>query len=296
MAPELSVVIASVNGLSCIVECLEHLAALPERDRMEVLVMDRRTDETAATIARLFPWVTLHAGLTGQSIPELRWRGMRLARAEWIAVLEDHCMAPKNWAAEILRFTDSPYGVVGGPVENGSRERWLDWAFFLAEYGACMPPLPAGEATGVPGNNVAYRRSLLPLTEEVWATRWESFLQSELHRRGIRIFLNPAMLVYHKKSFGLGEMLEQRFLYSRSFAAMRAAGMSLPQRWLYAALSLALPPVLLGRIGSGLLRKRRNRKQFFLTLPVIVLFVLCWAAGECAGYLAGAGDSLARVE
>jgi GT2 family glycosyltransferase len=296
MTPRLSVVIASVNGLSCIVECLEHLAALPERDQMEVLVLDRRTDDTAPTIARRFPWVTLHAGLTGQSIPALRWRGMRAAQGEWIAVIEDHCMVPPAWAAEILRFADSPNGIVGGPVENGARDRLLDWAFFLAEYGPCMPPLAAGETSGVPGNNAAYRRSILPLGEDIWETVWESFLQNELRKRGVRIYLSPAMLVYHKKSFGLGEMLGQRFLYSRSFAAMRGQGMTASRRLVYTGLSVVLPAVLFLRISSGLLHKRRNLREFLLGLPVIVLFVFAWALGEGVGYLAGPGDSLSRVE
>lgn len=296
VTPALSVVIASVNGLPSIVECLERLEAQPERDRIEILVLDRRTDGTAEAIARRFPRVVLRAGLTGKSIPELRWEGMRAARAEWIAVLEDHCMVAPNWAAEVFRSAGSDYGVVGGPVENGARERILDWAFFLAEYGACMPPLPGGATGGVPGNNAAYKRSLLPLEESVWAWRWESFLQQELRRRGLRIFLNPAMLVFHKKSFGLGEMLGQRFLYSRSFAAMRAESMGFGARWLYAALSLGLPAVLLWRITAGVAAKRRNFREFVLGLPAILLFVLSWAAGEIAGYVAGGGDSLARVE
>lgn len=294
--PKLSVVIASVNGLACILECLEKLEALPERDQVEILVLDRRADQTAETIARRFPRVVLHAGLMGRSIPELRWQGMRAARGEIVAVIEDHCLVPPGWAREILRFAGSPFGVVGGPVENGSCERVLDWAFFLAEYGRCMPPLEEGETDSVPGNNAAYRRSLLPLDEPIWATLWESFLQKELRRRGVRIFLSPAMQIYHKKSFRLGEMLEQRFLYSRSFAAMRASNMTVGGRMLYAALSLPLPAVLMWRILGVLLRKRRNLREFLLGLPAITLFVLSWAAGEIAGCLAGPGDSLARVE
>lgn len=271
-------------------ECLEKLEAQSVREEMEILVMDRREDGTAEAIGRRFPRVTLRSGLVGRSIPDLRWEGMRAAGGEWIAVIEDHCMAPPGWAAEILRLADSPYGVVGGPVENGSRERILDWAFFLAEYGPCMPPLREGETEGVPGNNAAYRREVLPLAEDRWAYVWESFLQKDLRQKGVRIFLRPALQIYHKKSFGLGEMLEQRFLYSRSFAAMR--GRSLAR----AVLSLALPPVLLFRIVRCLVGKRRNLREFVLGLPVILLFVASWALGEMVGYLAGAGDSLERVE
>ena len=289
-------VIASVNGRGCILECLEKLEALPERDQIEILVLDRRTDGTAEAIAQRFPRVTVQAGLTGRAIPDLRWQGMRAARADWIAVLEDHCMVTPDWAIQILRYADSPYGVVGGPVENGARDRILDWAFFLAEYGPCMPPLPEGETEGVPGNNAAYRRSVLPLDDPRWAYVWESFLQKHLRQKGVRIFLNPAMLVYHKKSFRLGEMLEQRFLYSRSYAAMRSWELAAPRRLLAALLSVALPPLLLIRITRGLVARRRNLREFLLGLPVIVLFVISWALGELVGHLCGPGDSLERVE
>jgi Glycosyl transferase family 2 len=296
MTPKLSVVIASVNGLSCIEECLEHLEALPERHDIEILVLDRRRDETAAVIAKRFPNVRVFPGLYGKSIPELRWAGMQCARAGQIAVIEDHCMAPPHWVSEILRFADSPYGVVGGPVENGSRERIIDWAFFLAEYGACMPPLRDGESNGVPGNNAVYRRDILPLSEPFWAGVWESFLQQELLRRNVKMYLHGGMTLYHKKSFGLGEMMQQRFLYSRSFAAMRAQSMSMVKRLIYSALSAALPALLLCRITTGLIRKRRNIKEFVAGLPVIGLFLLSWGAGEMAGYIAGDGNSLVRVE
>jgi glycosyltransferase involved in cell wall biosynthesis len=290
MKPQLSVVIASVNGKHCLLECLEKLEAQTARDRMEVLVLDRLTDGTAEAVAERFPWVKLQAGLVGRSIPELRWEGMREAQGDWIAVIEDHCMALPDWAARILEFTGSPYGVVGGPVENGARDRLLDWAFFLAEYGPCMPPLLEGESGGVPGNNAAYRRELLPLSEDRWAYVWESFLQNDLRQKGVRIFLSRALLIYHKKSFGLVEMLRQRYLYSRSFAAMRGRSLG------YALLSLALPLLMLFRITGCVLAKRRNFREFVLGLPVIGLFVLAWGAGEAVGYLAGAGDSLKRVE
>ena len=296
MAPRLSVVVASVNGLGCILECLEKLEALPERDQIEILVLDRRTDDTARIIAQRFPQVIIRSGLTGRSIPELRWMGMQTARGDWVAVIEDHCLVTPQWAAQILSGADSGVGVIGGPVENGARDRLLDWAFFLAEYGPCMPPLREGETDSVPGNNAAYRRTSLPLQDPTWGILWESFLQKELRQRGVRILLNPAMLIYHKKSFRLGEMLEQRFLYSRSFAAMRAARTTPIGRLFYGLASVLLPAVLLWRIALCQIRKRRYLPEFLLGLPIIVLFVLWWAAGEMTGYLAGPGNSLSRVE
>ena len=68
-------------------------------------------------------------------------------------------------------------------------------------------------------------------------------------------------------------MLQQRILYSRSFAAMRGRS----------------------RITRRLLAKRRNLREFLPGLAVIVLFVWAWMLGEMAGYLAGAAWIAWRV-
>lgn len=295
MKPDLSVVIASVNGRNCILECLERLESLPERELLEIIVLDRRTDGTAETIADRFPRVLLQRGLTGKSIPELRWIGMRRAQADWIAILEDHSMVTSAWAAEVLKFANSPYGVVAGPVENGSRKRLTDWACFLAEYSACMPPLADSEVEQLPGNNTVYRRDILPLLEAQWGSVWESFLQEELKRLDVRMFLNGALLVYHKKSFTLAEMLAQRYLYSRSFAGMRARAMTASRRAAYASGSLVLPAIVLLRITKRVFEKKRNLREFVLSSPLIALYAVSWGLGEMAGYALGSGDSLARV-
>jgi glycosyltransferase involved in cell wall biosynthesis len=295
-APAISVVIACVNRRECIFECLEHLEASPERDSMEILVMDRHCDDTPAAIHARFPNVTVHAGLVGASIPELRWKGIQAARGELVAVIEDHCMIATGWASQVLQLRHLPWGVMGGPVENGSRDRVLDWALFVAEYGACMPPLPRGETEWVPGNNAVYRRELLPLDEPEWASLWEYFLQRELRKRNVRMYLNPAMLVHHRKSFGFFESLKQRFLYSRSFAGMSARAMNGFERTVRGLATVMLPGLLALRIAGAVTRKRRNLADSVRGLPIIGLFLVSWGLGEMTGYFFGAGDSLAKVE
>ena len=58
---------------------------------------------------------------------------------------------------------------------------------------------------------------------------------------------------------------------------------------------VALAPVLLLRIVCRVLARRCYQAELVRSLPLLVLFVGAWAAGEAVGYAAGPGDALARV-
>jgi len=61
------------------------------------------------------------------------------------------------------------------------------------------------------------------------------------------------------------------------------------------AAALALPPVLFFRTVSRVVAKRRHRSELVRSLPLLAVFVVSWALGEMVGYVAGPGDSLAKV-
>ena len=58
---------------------------------------------------------------------------------------------------------------------------------------------------------------------------------------------------------------------------------------------MALPPLLFYRTVSRVLSKRRHRAELVRSLPLLAVFVVSWAFGEMVGYVAGPGDSLAKV-
>jgi glycosyltransferase involved in cell wall biosynthesis len=296
--PLVSVVIASVNGLPCLAECLEALLRQEGGVPFEVLVVDRCGAATRAEVCRRFPDppVRLIAADGRPSIPALRAIGIRQARGQMVAVTEDHCLAPPRWVETIWRAHQAGRRIVGGAVANGATRRLVDWAVFFCEYAGSMPPLPAGRVADTPGNNTAYDRELLGrLAPEIGAEIWESFLHRRLRELGVQFYLDAGMEICHKKEFGYRYFLSQRYHYSRSFAGMRLAEAPPWKRVIYAASTGLLPGVLLARIGRAVWRKGR-RGTFLLTLPVLVTFLITWAWGEAVGALCGPGDSLARVE
>jgi glycosyltransferase involved in cell wall biosynthesis len=297
--PLISVVIASVNGLPFITECLDALTSQEGNISYEVLVVDRCGAKTREEIRSRFPQseIQLISADGRPSIPKLRAMGIARARGHLIAILEDHCNVPPGWFEAIARAHRAGHQVIGSGVENGSVERLIDWAVFFCEYSRFMPPVAKGVVPEIPGNCAVYDRMVLErLGPELREEVWESFLHQRLKEEGVVFFCDPEMTVSHKKEFGFGYFLSQRYHYSRSFAAMRMHAAPAARRFLYACSTPALPFLLWSRIALTLLRKQRRGKEFLLATPMIAAFLISWAWGEAVGALFGPGNSLARVD
>jgi GT2 family glycosyltransferase len=294
-----SVLIANVNGLPSIEECLRHLEALrvPDGVEVEVVVASAAPDDSASHIRSRFPDVILIESTERRGIPELRATALERSTGDYIAVTEDHCMVPPDWIEQILDGHGRGYDVVGGPVENGETGRLRDWAAYLTEYADLMPPYAGGEVSGVAGNNVSYARHLFDSVDpETLRTSWEYFIQGEMRAAGARFLGVPGMIVSHRKAFDFGYFLRQRYHYSRSWAGMRARRLSSAARLAYAAASPLLAPLVLYRIARGVLGKRRRTMTFVASLPMLAAFTASYAVGEGVGYLFGEGRSVLEVE
>ena len=205
-------------------------------------------------------------------------------------------IVPPGWARALLDARRETGAVVGGSIDNVARSSVVDWAAFLCEYSHCITPLPAGPTSGLLGNNVIYDRALLQrYRDTIAAGRWENHLHDAMHRDGVPLVLRPDIGVGHKKHYTIGEYLSQRFLYARSYAGERVKGLPLSKRVAYGAAAFALPPLLMYRTVARVLAKRRYRMQLLLSIPLLVLFIASWTAGEIVGYWFGPADSLSRV-
>lgn len=287
--PPLSVIIACVNGSPAIEECLAALAG----QAAEVIV----ADVTGADIRTKFPWAKVLPIAQRLTIPQLRAIGLAQSRGDIIAIIEDHCNVAPDWCERIVQaHTAHPDCVaIGGVVENGSSDRLVDWAVFFCEYSRYMPPLTAGQCADITGNNVSYKRAAFAGIDDATlnAGFWESTLHPKLLARGEKFFCDPAIVVRHKKSFGFGYFVSQRYHYSRYYAGTLTGNWSVTRRWARGVASLALPVVLLTRIAS---RVKSHRKELLLASPLLAVFTLVWAWGEVVGCFFGPGRSLERIE
>ena len=292
---DMSVVVPSVNGWEDLHGCLEALIAQEGDPVLEVIVVDRVGSSVRRPLATEFPRVTLIETASGTTIPAMRAMAFDAATAPIVGVIEDHVIVPPDWARRMLEAHAAGDRVVGGSVENAATQNVVEWASFLCEYSQCLSPRP-GPAEWLTGNNVTYRRDLLVDHREVIAEgRWENRLHDALRASGVQLSSEPSIRVGHKKHFGFGEYLSQRYLYARSYAGMRVEEAGVGTRLGYAVASLALPPLLFVRTVRGVLASGRYRAELLRSLPLIAMFVTAWAAGELVGYVAGPGDTLSRV-
>lgn len=291
--PELSVVVASVNGMPYLADCLEALERHCEH--AEVIVADWTDDETRRIVAERFPSVRLLSFEEPMTVPELRAAGIFAAGSPYVAVIEDHCNVTAGWADRIVAAHRAGHAVVGGPVRNAMTRRARDWAAFLCEYSAFMAPMPSGPTDDLAGMNVSYDRSALEAIEDLLrAGRWETWLHARLRGQGYQLYRDGDAVLEHAKDFGFAEFVSQRYHYSRSYAGTRNGDLG-SKRVLYAVGSPLLMPLAYWRISRNVLARGSNRRELAIASPLILVYSAVWAVGETVGYVFGGGRSLLRV-
>lgn len=294
---QLAVVVPAVNTLGDLIGCLAALARERADVPLEVIVVNRLGEAAGAALRVEAPFARVLPVASDVAIPQMRALAIREAKSEAIAVIEDHVIVPRGWARSLLAALAAGEDIVGGAVENAATGTLLDWAAFLCEYSHCLPPLPAGPAEWLTGNNVAYRRALLEKHLALLdAGQWENALHDALRAEGHLLVCRPEIVIGHKKHYTFWEYFSQRYLYARSYAGARVAGASPAKKLAMGLAAFALPPLLFARTVSRILGKGAHTEKLWPSLPLIALFVLVWGAGEVIGYWLGAGDSLARVK
>jgi hypothetical protein len=292
-----SVVIASVSGLPHVARCLEALAGQDGRGRAEVLIVDRCGEETRTALRSRFPGVEVMAAPERTPLPALRAQGLRLARGRVVAVLADRFVPQPGWLAAVEDGHRSGRAVFGGAIENGSTKRVVDWAVFLCEYAPFMPPLTRRPASGIPGNNTVYDRGVLErLAGALEAGAWDGALHEKIRALGVALWAEPSLRATLQKEYRYASFLALRYHAGRALAAARMAAAPRWKRVAYASATPLLPWLLLARLVTVVARKRRHGTRFVVAAPMIFTFLVSGAWGEAVGALAGAGDSLERLE
>jgi hypothetical protein len=292
-AAELVVVVASVNGLPYVADCLESLEQ--NAPGAEVILADSTNPATRRVIAGRFPRVTILSFDEQMTVPELRAAGIFASTAPYVALIEDHCNVRDGWAKALLAAHAAGHAVVGGPIRNAADRRIRDWAAFLCEYSSYLPPAPAGAVDDLPGMNVSYDRSAIAAIDDLLREgRWEGWLHARLIERGFELWNDPGMVLDHAKDFGLLEFLSQRYHYSRSYAGMRNAELGW-KRWAYACGAPLLVPLMYRRVARNVARTGRYQRELARSTPLILLYSAVWACGEAIGGFFGGGRSLLHV-
>jgi glycosyltransferase involved in cell wall biosynthesis len=285
----LSVIVASQNAEATIMDCLASLERQNTSGATEIIVVDNSSDRTPWIVEENFRGVRLIKSDDRLLIPELWARGAEQAAGEIIAFTTAHCIPDSEWLSQTLRHHELEYAAVGGAIENTRPASLIQWAVYFCRYAAYMLPFLPHAVEQVPGDNASYKRSVPEKYADLIKTGfWETVINHRLRNDGHSLLLTPAIRVYHGRSFGVRAFCRQRLVHGRMFGSERTAAASPLRRLLYIGFAPLIPLVFLGKIGRQVLHKGRHGREFLLSLPLVILFVLCWSLGEFLGYLLGA--------
>jgi len=299
----LSVVVTVVSdtseqaGIAHLEGCLEALRQQVNPPAMEVLVTCDARLPGIKELEQQFPEATFivveklrtsRSGPSREHHDELRGIGMRKARAPLIALIEDVGRPDTNWAAALVKEHERPYAAVGGAMENGV-DRPLNWAVYFGDFGRYQNPVPRGPSPFVSDANVCYKREALERVADAWADTYsESRVHAAFAERGEAIALSPEVIVYqHRLGLRLGPALVERYVWGRSYAAVRVASVAASRRAIFAVLCPLLPFVLFLRQLGNVVRTKRNQAAFVKAAPLTFMLDVAWSWGEFVGYVTG---------
>jgi len=295
---KLSVIIASGAGGEFLPRCLDSLNKQVAEHDIEVIVVDRCGAETLARLEKDYDFLSIiQADLDHRpSVPELRSIGVKHAKGDIIAIIEEHCVASSQWINTILSSFRDAEAAIGGPILDNNFDRIRDWVVYFSEYHNYLPPWPDGERYLLNGANIAYNRhNLMKYFDILSSGYWEVVLHPLLSKEGLFRSI-PSMGVYHTGPFDYFYYLKQRYLLSRTWGGTQREKVSFIKRLLYIVAAPLFPALLLARISHRVLKSKQFLFKYIISLPMLIPVVISYVWGEWLGYLIGVGDALERVE
>lgn len=277
--PVLSIVVAHPGPDGAGSACLEALRPQVGAD-VEVIVV------AAAPIARPVPHWFEELVVPGGLAPELWAAGVVRAEGTIVGLLSTAVAPGAHWVARTLAVHATGAAAVGGPIEPGAGGTLVDWALWFCRYAPYLPPLVNPEAVEVPADNASYLRRVLVRYRELYERSFlEPFLHDAMRADGHAVRMTSERTVRTLGGARATAFCRQRFLHGRAHGARRSEG----QRRgpiLRAALTAPLvPAVMTARAVASVMAKRRYRARCLASLPLMVAFYCCWAAGELVGRL-----------
>lgn len=210
--PLISVVIPNLNGEATIGRCLESVYASDYRN-FEVIVVDDCSDDGSAGIIEKFPCRLMRLpARSGAS--RARNTGAESSRGEAIFFTDADCVLGNDTLAVAAEaFTRHPDAVTGGTYAPLSHDRRFlsDFQSVFVNYSETKAPVPDYVATHamVLGRRVfadsgGFAEDFLPILEDVEFSH-------RLKRRGVRLHMEPRLVVEHVFDYSLGRSLKNAF-------------------------------------------------------------------------------------
>ena len=227
-------------------------------------------------------------GETGARIPDLWKDGILAAEGPLVATLTAHCIPEPEWVKHVLELDmeDGTVGV-GGSIRNDPDADGPSWAIFAQRYIRYAPPQQSREVDDIAADNAVYMRSaILEHGELLDQGFWEPSFHALFKQKGLRLRIDPQLLVTHYNRYPVGRFFSQRVTHGSEFGYTRAKSAGLAKRLLFMCASPVLPIVFLSKILASLRRHPERHIRIWVALPWLLLFLAGWGIGEAKGYIA----------
>ncbi len=293
--PQLSIVVASFNAKRTIEACLESLTRQITDKMYEIIVVDSSTDGTAGIVDEKFPGVKLQRFPERKFPGDARNRGLSVALADVVAFVDADCTVGEGWVEEVLKAHRRPYLLVGGIIDNRSRNDLVDWAYYFCEFNLWLPRSSEREIREIAGCCLSMKRVAFekygPFLEGTYCS--DTAFQWRLARDKHKVLFVPAVRIFHASVFRIRTFLEHIVEHRRCFAEVSIQERKL-SRWrkiLWTSSLPVLPFVLFVCVSCRVFAARAYILQFLMASPLVFLGLAVRAWGECLGYAGVRGGS-----
>jgi hypothetical protein len=298
--PALGVVLVCPTGRAGLHRTLAAIAAQTIAHRIEVLVAtpDAGLAEAEARLVARLHSLRLFVEPRIPNVDHMAARLLPLATAPIVAAIEDHAFPDPDWAERLLAQDDGIAAAFGSAMVNANPGSPFSWANMLIAYGQWSEATPGGPIGWVALHNGTYRRAALAaFGDDLWRLfNRDSEVLHRLKAAGATFRFAPAARIRHLNPSSLGATARLRFDAGRLAAAVRwrAEGWGWGRRLVYALSGPLIP----------LVRYRRMRRELFGPPPrpaerrhgpALFAGLVFDAAGQVAGFLAGAGGARERL-
>ena len=289
-ARSVSVVVATVDSVRSIRDCLQRLRQTLEGSDSEIIVVDASRDGTADVVAEVGGYSELIRLPFGTLTPDLWAAGIARSRGRVVGLTTGHCLVPQPWA-QVLAERIGSNSVVGaaGALDLDDAAGVLDWAVFYLRYSEFIPFVNrSGEHVHtIPADNAAYDGGdIRRYIESTAAGFWEVDFHRSARAAGKSLAFVAAGTALFGRSFPFMTIAAHRFAHGRHSGSWRVqTGASTAIRSVLAA--PLVPFVLAVRTARRVSRVRRHLTRFLASLPIFFVLAASWAAGEAWGAVAG---------
>jgi hypothetical protein len=293
----LTVVVTIVEGREAVRRVLRALTTQETPPALEILVPFDQSVREVATLEAEFPSVRFlalgdvstelplsSAGGEHELFDRRRAAGLKIARGDLIAIIEDRGAPVADWARTVVALhAEMSHAVIGGAIDP-LPSSLLQWAIHVCDFTRYTSPFDGGPRDWVSDVNVSYKRSALQQTEALWRERYqEPVVHWALQQAGETLYLSPALRVEHRRApVPLGQLMSERFHWGRLFGAIRGRRMDPLRRMVLACATPLIPLVVLVRHGRAQAAKGQGLR-FLRASPAVLALLFVWTAGEITG-------------